>query len=77
MTLQNPASVVLFLEFDQCLPQLLEGFEGPHLEQVLLEDPDEPFGATVPLGLADERRELRIPRNASSPWNASESCVVP
>ena len=56
MTLQNPASVVLFLEFDQCLAKLLHGLEGPHPEQVLLEDPDEPFGAIVPLGLADERR---------------------
>ena len=38
------------LNVSKRLSQLLDGFEGPHPQQVLVERSDEPFGVTVAFG---------------------------
>ena len=57
--LEDPLLVVLTLELQQGLPQVFDRLEGPHPQEVLLEGPDEPFGAAVAFGLADEGRGTR------------------
>src|SRR5918993_5811321 len=52
--LDQPGRVVGFAELEQGLPQLLDGVEAPHPEQVFLEGADEAPGASVPLGGAHE-----------------------
>src|SRR3954471_13404337 len=54
MPLDNPGLVVGPLEGEQRPAQLLDGLEAPQPQQVLLERTDEPLGAAVALGLADE-----------------------
>src|SRR3954454_4823800 len=54
--LDDPALVVSPPKLLERQPQLLDGLEASHPEQVLLERPDEPLGAAVALGLADEGR---------------------
>ena len=43
----QPGVVVGFPECEQRLPQFLDGLEGPHPEQVLLQGADEPLGAAI------------------------------
>src|SRR3954463_6008158 len=43
----QPAVVVGFAEREQRLPQLLDGLEGPHPQQVFLQRADEPLGAAI------------------------------
>ena len=50
--LDEPRAVVGLAEREQCLTQLLDGVEGVHPEQVLLQGADEAFGDAVTLGLA-------------------------
>ena len=47
MALDQPGRVVGFPEHEQRLPQLLDGLEGPHPEQVLLQRADEALGAAI------------------------------
>ncbi len=56
MTLQNPLLVVEFFEFDQDQSQFLNGSKCFHPEQVLLEQENEAFGATVALRLSNKGR---------------------
>ncbi len=47
MAFDQPGVVVGFPEREQRLPQLLDGLEGPHPEQVLFQRADEPLGAAI------------------------------
>ena len=47
VALDQPGCVVGFVEREQRLAQLLDGLEGPHSEQVLLEGADEALGAAI------------------------------
>lgn len=47
MPFEEPGFVVWIAEFQQGLPELLDGFEDPNPEQVLLRGADGPFGAPV------------------------------
>jgi hypothetical protein len=55
----QPAFVVGLPEVDQREAELLDVAEGPDPEQVLLQRPDEPLGAAVALGGAEEGRRGR------------------
>src|SRR3954452_16024690 len=50
MPFDEPDRVVDLPKAEQRLTELLDGVEGAHPEQVLLERADEALGATVPLG---------------------------
>ncbi len=50
----EPRAIVPLLELQECQAQLLHGVEGAHPQQLLLQRPDEPLGATVAFGFADE-----------------------
>src|SRR3954467_4803 len=52
----EPGCVVALPKVEQRLPKLLDGVEGPHPEQVLLERADEALGAAIPLGGPHEGR---------------------
>ena len=52
--LDQPGRVVGLPEGEQRLTQFLDGVEGPHPQEVLLEGPDEPLGTAVALGRAHE-----------------------
>lgn len=52
--LDEPGGVVGLPKIQQGLPQLLDGVEGLHLQEVLLQRTDEAFGASVALGRPDE-----------------------
>jgi hypothetical protein len=54
VSLDQPAFVVGLPELDQREAEFLDRPEGPDPEQVLLQRPDEPLGAAVALGGADE-----------------------
>lgn len=56
MPLDQPLAVVPILELQQGQAKLLPRLELPQPEQLLLQRPDEPLGASVALGLAHERR---------------------
>src|SRR3954465_15009354 len=45
----EPGGVVALPKVEQRLPKLLDGVEGPHPEQVLLEGADEALGAAISL----------------------------
>ena len=45
-----------FAELQQGLSQFLDGAEGLHPQEVLLQRADEPLGAAVPFGGTDEGR---------------------
>src|SRR6187455_2440111 len=57
--LDQPAFVVGPPELDEGEAEFLDGSEGPDPEEVLLQRPDEPLGAAVALGGADEGRRRR------------------
>jgi hypothetical protein len=59
VSLDQPVLVVGCPEVDQGLAELFDGVEGSHPQQVLLEGPDEPLGASVALGRPDEGRRGR------------------
>ena len=50
----QPAVVVGLAEREQRLTQFLDGLEGPHPEQVLLQGADEPLGAAIAFRCPDE-----------------------
>jgi len=52
----EPGFVVKIAEFQQGLSEFFDVFEVLDPKQVLLECPDEAFGASIALGSADERR---------------------
>src|SRR5215216_1564327 len=54
MAFDQPAIVVGLAEREQRLPQLLDGLEGPHPEQVFLEGADEALGAAIAFRGPDE-----------------------
>src|SRR4051812_30368261 len=54
MPLDDPGAVVGLPEPLQCQAELLDRLEAPQPQQVLLQGADEPLGASVALGLADE-----------------------
>src|SRR4051794_36693719 len=54
--LDQPGRVVGLAEREQRLAQLLDGLEGSHPEQVLLQRADEPLGAAIAFRGADEGR---------------------
>src|SRR3954453_4673637 len=54
--LDQPGCVVGFPECEQGLPQLLDGLEGPHPQQVLLQRADEALGAAIAFRGADKSR---------------------
>src|SRR3954470_8681171 len=56
MPFDEPSCVVDLSEGEQRLTELLDGVEGAHPEQVLLERADEALGAAVPLGSPHEGR---------------------
>src|SRR4028118_257788 len=64
MSLGQPRRVVGPAEGEQGRAQLLDGAEGPHPQQVLLQGPDEALGAAVPFRCANERRGARDPEEA-------------
>src|SRR5215207_2962776 len=47
VTLDQPGRIVGFPEREQRLPQLLDGLEGPHPEQVFLQCADEALGTAI------------------------------
>src|SRR3982750_4928358 len=55
----QPGCVVGLTEGQQRLPKLLDGVEGPHPEQVLLERADEALGAAISLGSSHEGGRTR------------------
>src|SRR4051812_18578505 len=59
MPFDEPGGVVAFPKDEQRLTELLDGVEGAHPEQVLLQGPDEALGAAVPLGSPHEGRRTR------------------
>src|SRR3954471_22978571 len=56
MPFDEPGRVVELPKVEQRLTELLDGVEGAHPEQVLLEGADEALGAAVPLGGSHEGR---------------------
>src|SRR3954471_10406049 len=52
----EPGCVVALPKDQQRLTELLDGVEGTHPEQVLLQGPDEALGAAIPLGGPHEGR---------------------
>ena len=68
MALDQPSVVVGFSEREQRLPQLLDGVEGSHPEQVFLEGADEPLGTAIAFRVRTKAGELSMPRKASSVW---------
>jgi hypothetical protein len=50
--LDQPSGVVGVAEFEQCEAEFLDGVEGPHPQEVLLEGADEALGATLLHGSA-------------------------
>ena len=50
MAFDQPSGVVDLAEGEQRLAKLLEGLEGVHPQQILLEDTDKTLGAAVSLG---------------------------
>src|SRR5215212_84836 len=50
MPFDEPGRVVDFPKDEQRLTELLDGVEGAHPEQVLLERADEALGTAIPLG---------------------------
>src|SRR3954462_13441643 len=52
----EPGCVIALPKDQQGLTELLDGVEGAHPEQVLLQGPDEALGAAVPLGSPHEGR---------------------
>src|SRR3954453_8029683 len=57
MPFDEPGRVVDLSKDEQRLTELLNGVEGPHPEQVLLQGPDEALGAAVPLRRPHEGRQ--------------------
>ena len=56
MALEQPVPVEPVLELEQRLSELLDGVEGSHPEQLLLERPDEPFRLPIALRCPDKAR---------------------
>src|SRR3954454_2998750 len=56
MALDQPGRVVGLAELEQRLSEFLDGLEGPHPQQVLLQRADEPLGAAIAFRGADEGR---------------------
>src|SRR3954453_5642217 len=54
VALEQTGRVVALAEREQGLPQLLDGLEGPHPQQVLLQRADEALGAAIAFRGADE-----------------------
>src|SRR3954466_2063505 len=54
MPLDEPGRVVELPKNEQRLTELLDGVEGAHPEQVLLQGPNEALRTAVPLGRPDE-----------------------
>ena len=77
MPFDEPDRVVDPPKAEQRLTELLDGVEGAHPEQVLLQGPDEALGAAVPLGSPHKGGELSMPRKASSFWKASDMYWLP
>src|SRR4029453_14829854 len=50
MPFDEPGRVVDLAKDQQGISEVLDGIEGPHPEQVLLQGADEALGAAVPLG---------------------------
>src|SRR4051794_19112020 len=59
MPFDEPGCVVDLAKDQQGLTEVLDGIEGPHPEQVLLQGPDEALGAAVPLGSPHEGGRAR------------------
>ena len=68
MALDQPGRVVGFPEREQRLPQLLDGFEGPHPEQVLFRVRMKRSAQPLPSGERTKAGELSMPRKANSFW---------
>ena len=77
VTFNQPAVVVGLPEREQRLPQLLDGLEGSHPEQVLLQRADEPLGAAIAFRGAEKAAELSMPRKANSFWKWSDMYCEP
>src|SRR4051794_20607626 len=56
MPFDQPGGVVALPKDEQCLTELLDGVEGAHPEQVLLQGPDEALRTAVPLRRPHEGR---------------------
>ena len=56
MSSEDPVRVVRAAEFIERRPQLLDRVEGSNPQQLLLEGSEEPLGASVALGRANEAR---------------------
>ena len=56
MPRDEPSLIVAPRECDKRDAQLLNGFEGPHPQEVLLQGSDEAFGEAIALGFAHEGR---------------------
>ena len=54
MALQDPLLIVALLEFDQGLPKLFNRGKGMHPQEILLEQANKAFDASVALGLSHE-----------------------
>src|SRR3954447_19561189 len=59
MPFDEPARVVGLAEGQQRLPKLLDGVEGAHPQEVLLQGPDEALGAAIAFGGSHEGRRTR------------------
>ena len=75
VALDQPVFVVGLPEVDQGEAEFLDGPEGPDPEQVLLQRPDEPLGAAVALGRADEGGRGRWRRARRSPSGSRGTCT--
>jgi len=62
VSFDDPLTVVPFLEIVKGPAQLFHRAEGPYPEELLLEGPDESFGAAVPIGLPDVGRTRLDPK---------------
>src|SRR4051794_15816028 len=73
----QPGCVVDLPKDQQRLPKLLDGVEGAHPEQVLLELRMNRSAQPLPSGARTKAGELSRPRKASSCWKASDMYCDP
>ena len=77
MPFDQPGRVVGLAEREQRLTQFLDGLEGAHPEQVLLQRADEPFGTAIAFRGADEGGRTVDAEEGDSFWKWSDMYCEP
>ena len=72
MPRDEPGFIVAPGECDEFGAQVLDGFERPHPEQVLLQGSDEALGDAIALGSRTKDGEASMPRHLISPWKSPD-----